>query len=297
MPRFLRDDNTVVDGASPDDRAEWVAAVYADTSLVTQSAAVPDTDLYWPTSSATKPSLMADMLHLLDVRDGHNVLEIGTGTGYNAALLCHRLGDANVASIDIHPDLIAQARTRLAAAGYCPHLAAGDGATGLPEHAPYDRIIVTCAVAAVQPAWIEQLTDDGLVVADVRGELISSLIALSKNAPDAVEGRFLPAPGHFMWMRTAADNPLRDGRSLGLTVDRTNATHTTTGLDPAVLDQPDLRFLLQHLSPRVEQIWRTERDVLLLHSYDGAWAELDTLANGGVRHVLQGGPRPIWDLV
>jgi len=57
-------------------------------------------------SSSTQPSLMSLMLHALDVHAGNRVLEIGTGTGYNAALLCHRLGDANVTSIDVNSELV-----------------------------------------------------------------------------------------------------------------------------------------------------------------------------------------------
>jgi len=56
-------------------------------------------------SSTSMPCLMTRMLETLDVRDGHDVLEVGTGTGYNAALLCHRIGDQHVFSVDIEPDL------------------------------------------------------------------------------------------------------------------------------------------------------------------------------------------------
>jgi protein-L-isoaspartate O-methyltransferase len=109
VPRFYRHDMTVLDGSDPRRHREWLDAVYNDDSLTTRYAPVPGTDLMWPTSSSTKPSLMARMLTLLDVHSGHRVMEIGTGTGYNTALLCHRLGDGNVASIDIDPDLIATA--------------------------------------------------------------------------------------------------------------------------------------------------------------------------------------------
>jgi protein-L-isoaspartate O-methyltransferase len=89
-----------------------------------------------PVSSSTKPDLMLRMLETLDVRDGHRVLEIGTGTGYNAALLSHRVGDHNVYSVDVDAELVRLARERLAGAGYRPTLAAIDGEGGLPEHAP-----------------------------------------------------------------------------------------------------------------------------------------------------------------
>lgn len=299
VPRFLRDDGTVVDGANPGDRDEWLAAVYADTSLITQTRLAPGTDLQWPTSSSTRPSLMARMLHLLDVADEHRVLEIGTGTGYNAALLCHRLGDASIASIDIDPGLVEQARDRLAGLGSRPYLIAGDGAMGVPARAPYDRIIATCAIATVPPAWVAQLTPAGVIVADVRGDLSSSLVILRKIGDATVEGRFLTIPGHFMWLRAAADNPLRTAGTLGATINRDNATRLATHLDPAVLDSPDLRFLLQHLRPAIEQIWPADRDgtqVIVLHASDGSWAEIE-VARAGRHIVTQSGPRPLWDLV
>ncbi|MGH3781669.1 MAG: methyltransferase [Pseudonocardiaceae bacterium] len=79
-------------------------------------------------------------------------MEIGTGTGYNTALLCHRLGDAHVTSIDIDPDPVADAREPLAALRYLPTLLAGDGARGASGNAPYDRIIATCAVSTIPQA-------------------------------------------------------------------------------------------------------------------------------------------------
>ena len=107
-------------GDDPASRGEWMDAVYADESLVTQdkphaavSRLASGEPMRVPTSSSTKPSLMARMLEALDVRDGMRVLEIGTGTGYNAALLSHRLGDRNVVSIEIDPELVDQAARRL----------------------------------------------------------------------------------------------------------------------------------------------------------------------------------------
>ncbi|GAA1716679.1 hypothetical protein GCM10009745_76520 [Kribbella yunnanensis] len=92
VPTFYRQtpsEQEAVDASSP---GEWLEGVYGDQLLVVS----PDVK-----SSSTVPSLMAVMLEALDPADGHRILEIGTGTGYNAALLCHRLGDGNVVSVDI----------------------------------------------------------------------------------------------------------------------------------------------------------------------------------------------------
>ncbi|MGQ0839644.1 methyltransferase domain-containing protein [Actinokineospora sp.] len=135
--------------ADPGVRQEWLSAVYSDESLVTQDkphaagyllpAGQP---LRVPTSSSTMPSLMARMLEVLDIGDDMRVLEVGTGTGYNAALLSHRLGDRQVVSIDIDPYLVDLAAQPLAHLAHTPTLLAGDGVYGAAEHGPYDRIIV-----------------------------------------------------------------------------------------------------------------------------------------------------------
>lgn len=300
VPRFYRPDMSLVDGSDPRQHEEWLSTVYSDDSLTTQYCPVPGTELMWPTSSSTRPSLMAHMLDLLDVRTGHRVLEVGTGTGYNAALLCHRLGDRNVASIDIDPDLVATARARLTELGRQPVLVSGDGAQGIPEAAPFDRIIATCAVPAVPPAWIVQLHAGGVIVTDLRGELASNLAVLHKTGPTTVEGRFRPVPGHFMWLRPHAENPLRDGSSFAVTIDRDGATQRMTRLDPGALDDPGLRFLLQWRDPTIQGIWRTHRgagELLCIHYHDGAWAEVDITSRDGRFTVTQCGPRRIWDQI
>jgi hypothetical protein len=185
-----------------------------------------------------------------------------------------QLSDAQVASIDIDPTLIAGARDRLAGLGYRPYLAAGDGAAGLPAAAPYDRIIATCAVPTIPPAWIAQLAPAGLVVTEVRGEIAGSLIVLRRTDEHTVQGRFLARSGHFMWLRAEAGNPLRDAGTYSTVRSLDGARHRTTDLDPASLDQPDLRFLLQLLAPGLQALYPTHSDgadVVHLHTDDGSW--------------------------
>jgi protein-L-isoaspartate(D-aspartate) O-methyltransferase len=119
-----------------------------------------------PISSSSQPAIMARMLEQLDVQPGQRVLEIGTGTGYNAALLAHLVGDAGaVVSIDIDADLVADARERLAACGASwVTVVCGDGSDGWPEHAPYDRIISTVGAWDIAPAWMAQLAPHGRLV-------------------------------------------------------------------------------------------------------------------------------------
>ncbi|WP_018350925.1 methyltransferase domain-containing protein [Longispora albida] len=293
VPRFYRyPDNALVSSAEPDLRGEWLDGVYSDESLVTQRAQAPDADLTFPTSSSTRPSLMARMLQLLGAQPGQRVLEIGTGTGYNAALLCYHLGDTHVASIDIDPSLVAIARERLAVLGYHPHLTSGDGSLGMPEHAPYDRIIATCAVPAIPSAWISQLHRAGRIVTDIRGELTSSLVVLDRVAVDTVVGRFLAEPGHFMWLRAAVGNPLRDGGTLIRDRDHTNSTTRPSSLDPAILDDPGFRFVVQLDEPHITAPGTISYDhgpeKLYIRAGE-SWAELDSSGT-----VTEGGPRRVW---
>ena len=126
--------------------ADGLASIYRDDTLVTQVMTLAgQEDSCYASSSSTRPSLMLMMLQLLDVSRGMRVLEIGTGTGYNAALLSERLGSGDVTSIDIDDGLVTQARRRLDVAGYRPTLATCDGQGGFPPGAPYDRILATVA--------------------------------------------------------------------------------------------------------------------------------------------------------
>lgn len=98
-----------------------LADTYSQTALVTQWRTVDELGNKRPTSSASAPGVVAAMLERLNVQDHHRVLEIGTGTGYNAALLCHRLGSTHVYSNDIDPALIGQAGSRSIVSDTSPH--------------------------------------------------------------------------------------------------------------------------------------------------------------------------------
>ncbi|MGH3905684.1 MAG: methyltransferase domain-containing protein [Pseudonocardiaceae bacterium] len=299
VPRFYDDDRKLVDGADPEQRDRWLSAVYSNIPLVTQLIRVPGTDLDFFTSSSSMPSLMVNMLETLSVADGHRVLEIGTGTGYNAALLSHRLGAANVTSIDLDPNLIADAQNRLASIDCRPHLVVGDGAAGVAERAPYDSIVATCAVPVIPPAWINQIIEGGTILADVRGEVCGALILLRKVSSDTVTGRLLQRPGSFMWLRARVDNPLRDGGRYTTVFNLDGAESRLTDVDPKLIDHPDFRFVAQRYVPTLQSIHWTRRGdaaVLQLHGSDASWTETTaTETKPGWYAMTQGGPRPIWD--
>lgn len=145
-----------------DPAPEHLKLIYSDRALIT-SLGGPGHLV--PISSSSQPSLMAQMLQDLDVERGQRVLEVGAGTGYNAALLAHMTGNA-VVSIDIDRDVLSRAWDHLR--GFSErqvHLHHADGRAGFAASAPYERIMVTASTPDLEPAWIEQLAPGGRLLA------------------------------------------------------------------------------------------------------------------------------------
>jgi protein-L-isoaspartate(D-aspartate) O-methyltransferase len=214
-----------------------VEQAYADDPVYTKHDAAVGS-----ISAASQPTIVAMMLEQLQVEPGQRVLEIGAGTGYNAALLAHLAGQhGHVTTIDLDDDIVTGARTGLAAAGVTRASAVlGDGALGHSPAAPYDRIIATVGAWGVPPAWLDQLAPDGrlLVPLRLRGS-VSRSIAFENDGErwcsrDSQMCTFMP-------LRGIADDARR---AISLTPDAavTLQTHQDQDADPAalagVLDQP-----------------------------------------------------------
>ncbi len=136
--------------------------VYRDEAIPTHFAEGTQVSI----SSSSQPTMMAIMLEQLQITPGMRVLEIGTGTGYNAALLAHLLGDpSGVWTVDVTEEFCGEARKHLRAAGVeGVHVICADGWGGWSEAAPYDRVIVTASAHDIAPAWVSQLREGGLLV-------------------------------------------------------------------------------------------------------------------------------------
>jgi protein-L-isoaspartate(D-aspartate) O-methyltransferase len=136
---------------------EPLELVYSDQAIVTK------TRDGMPISSSSQPAVMAVMLEQLQLRPGMRVLEIGAGTGYNAALMASLVGgEGHVTSLDIDEDIVQAAVAHLAAAGVeGVAVVRVDGVQGWPAGAPYDRVILTVGSPDVFPAWVGQLSRDG----------------------------------------------------------------------------------------------------------------------------------------
>jgi protein-L-isoaspartate(D-aspartate) O-methyltransferase len=129
----------------------------------------------------SQPYIGALMLDLLEVRPGQKVLEVGTGYGYQAALLAE-LG-AEVWSVEIVEEFAGEASLRLQQLGYhAVHVRVGDGSRGWVEHAPYDRILVTAAAKSPPPALLEQLAPDGRMVVPLGPKEVQQLSVVTKTA-------------------------------------------------------------------------------------------------------------------
>jgi len=149
------------------DQGDWLDAVYGTGAVITQrgdgQASVDDTSAPL-TSSISSPHVAAEFLRLLEPARHHRVLEIGTGTGWTAGLLSWWLGDDLVVTVEVDETVSEAAGATLKEAGLAPTLLIGDGALGAPDHAPHDRVHVTCGVRDIPYAWVEQTRPGGVIV-------------------------------------------------------------------------------------------------------------------------------------
>lgn len=213
---------------------DWLPLVNSDEPVVTQLDDGAEGGPGVATSSNSMPSMVARMLGLLDIEDGQRVLEIGTGTGYVAALLCERLGDDLVHSVELDPVVARQAAEALAQSGYRPHLRVGDGEQPWPGLGLVDRLIATCALRYVPYALLRQVRPGGVVVAPLAREFWSGAMVRLRVQDDGTAVGPFCGGATYMPMRSHRVPDLHDVQGKG----RARAA----GLDPALL--LDLGFAL-----------------------------------------------------
>jgi protein-L-isoaspartate(D-aspartate) O-methyltransferase len=193
-----------------------------------------------PTSSASQPAIVAIMLEQLRVPPGGSILEIGAGTGYNAALLAGLVGSSGrVVTVDINPQVADEARSHLSEAGVGNVIViCGDGALGCVGGAPYDGIIVTAGAADLAPAWVAQLRPGGRLVVPLSIRGVSQSVALTQadgghlHGVAVSEAMFMPLAGA---MANAGRHLPVPGRE-GVRVQALNDTTVDTGMIAAALD-------------------------------------------------------------
>ncbi|MCD9196206.1 protein-L-isoaspartate(D-aspartate) O-methyltransferase [Streptomyces albireticuli] len=282
----------------------WLKAVYSDIPLTTQwddGQHTADEIGTMPTSSNSRPLMVFSMLADLDVRDGQRALEIGTGTGWNAGLLSHRLGGENVVSVEFDAEVAKGASENLRNAGLSPLVIVGDGRLGYAGGAPYDRVIATCSIGEVPRAWIEQTVTGGVILAPwaalYGGEAIVRLTVDGETA----SGPFT-RPSAFMRLRQhRADFPAHDTYLKGVAWPA-DGIRSTSALSPASVRDWVVQFAIGLQVPGA--FWSVERsdeenpEAYTLWTYDAdsdSWASADYEPGADSFEVVQSGPRKLWD--
>ncbi|MEV0175406.1 methyltransferase domain-containing protein [Streptomyces sp. NPDC050803] len=301
------DTGTTVTVDLRDDPGLWYSYANADVPIVTQwDDGTSDEPGKAPTSSASMPSVVFRMLRDLDVQDGHRVLEVGTGTGWNAALLAHRLSPANVVSIEIDPVVADEARTRLARAGLPVLVLTRDGADGDVQGAPYHRIIATVGVRRIPPAWIDQTRLGGIIIAPwgTHYSHQDAIVRLKVAEDGASASGMFTGPVEFMKLRDQrlpfAGHHAYAPRGVGA------AERGTTAVTAEDLLGSDGQFAASTFAAglRVRDCYHRAADkrdgsrpVWFYGLADTSWACVMFRDGQDEAQVWQAGPRRLWDEV
>jgi protein-L-isoaspartate(D-aspartate) O-methyltransferase len=190
LERFGIRDRRVLEAMARVPREEFVAPADRDAAYGDHALSIAEGQ------TISQPYVVARMTELLATRPEHRVLEVGTGSGYQAAVLAELVRE--VISIERHATLADAARERLQRLGYRNvRVIHADASLGYPAEAPYDRILVTAATPAIDPALAQQLTPDGLIVAPVGDLDLQELVVRDARGREERHGpvRFVPLRG------------------------------------------------------------------------------------------------------
>ncbi|MCS0637036.1 methyltransferase domain-containing protein [Streptomyces sp. LP05-1] len=281
----------------------WSGYAEADVPIVTQwddGAHTGTEPGEVATSSASMPSVVFRMLRDLDVRPGQRVLEIGTGTGWNAALLAQRAGSGQVVSVEVDPGVAERARAALDRFGCVVEVVQGDGLLGHPAGGPYERTIATCGLRELPFAWVEQSRPGAVIVAPWgthhgNGDAAVRLVVADDGA--SATGRFT-GPVEFMKARAQRLSPVEHSAYVG---EGERETSGTTVTERDFLGEG--RFAPQRFAVGLRvrecvQVVAEKRDgrraVWLYGLTDRSWACVQ-FRDAGSAQVWQAGPRRLWD--
>jgi methyltransferase of ATP-grasp peptide maturase system len=302
LPRFFRQRPDGKWEALDSDHPDWLSLIYGDQVWVTQ---LDGDDTKWerarrnngvigvPTCSSSMPAIMAIMLEALDVHWGQSVLEIGAGTGYNAALLCHALGEEQVTTVDVDAGVLTRASEHLARSGYRPTCAVGDGALGFAANAPYDRVLCTCSVSRIPLAWLDQTVPGGLVVTTLNRQIGAGLVRIEVGDGPRGEGRVLSEDGRFMPLRADGQPWSGDLLRSARTAEAESARETSLDADAVLSPSSPFEFFAGLALSDVAASVGTRGQTWFAHR-DGSWVRHGT--RNAVHVVEQGGPRRLWDV-
>lgn len=274
------------------DPVAWREAVDSGVAIVTQfddgdtDADTPGSDAV-PTSSSSDVEIMARMLHQLSITGGERVLEVGTGTGYNTALLSYRLGGPAVTSVEVDGAVAAVARRRLTNAGFGPSVYTSDGVLGHRERAPYDRVIATYAVKSVPRSWIAQTRPGGIIVVPWRNGFRNEyLLRLVVGRDEVAVGKLVDGSSFMTDRSQRGYPPVRQAAYI----------ETTTEVGPDWLEHWDANLYAGVKLPGVHLTYGDDGSAILAHPDTRSWARLlPAPADAETWTVRQGGKRRLWD--
>ena len=283
-----------------DDPVAWLKQAYARQAVVTQvdDGEPRDGRGRKVTSSASDPRVVGLMLAALDAQPGDRVLEIGTGTGYNAALLAHRLGAQHITTIEVDARIADHARAALRTAGFeAVSVLTGDGHRGCPGRAPFDRVISTAAAYQVPYAWIAQTRAGGRVLTPWANAYHDGLLSLTVCGQGTAIGGLV---GEVAFM------PLREQRPPPAyrpdEDEHDQAALTWTDLHPhhvAGIFDASMAISMRVLDCRTSHYPQGQGagTLWLLDPTSQSWASLRYAPQSRPFAVRQAGPRHLWDEV
>ncbi|MFD5751325.1 methyltransferase domain-containing protein [Streptomyces sp. NPDC127033] len=292
-----------------DDPGKWYAYADANVPIITQwddgahDGSAPGRVF---TSSSSMPSLVFSMLGDLDVRSTDRVLEVGTGTGWNAALLAHRAGADNVVSVELDASVATIARAALDRAGLPVRVVHGDGFLGCPDGAPYQRIVATCGLRSLPFAWVEQAAPGGVILVPWGTYYTFTEATARLVVADNGESASGPFTGPVNFMRMRAQRLPWPQHSAYVPAEGTGgADKTSTTISEAeFLDGGDFGIAGFAVGLRVRDCAHVadrkrdgRRPVWFYGLSDRSWA-VAVFRDGQPRaRVFQSGPRRLWDEV
>lgn len=292
-----------------DDPDGWLTAAYQDDAIITQvddgePSGANGTGLL-PTSSASMPTVVAVMLRALDVREGQKVLEIGTGTGYNAALLAHRLGEHRVISVEIDQAVACAARHALNTLGYGGIIVVtADGAQGYLASAPYDRVLSTASCQYVPYPWVAQTVPGGTVLTPWRNVYYDGGLLRLTVASDGTAAGHIVEPSSFMQLR---DQRVPRGSVADVVGGDYHGDTSTTAVHPYELaGHRGAMLAISLLVPHCRhQYFPYDPDegtgeLWFLDPWSGSWAShfhFSPDCSDDEFSIRQRGPRRLWDEV
>ncbi len=305
-----RDTGKATSVSRADDPDTWYAYADSDVPIVTQwddgqhEGPEPGTAF---TSSSSMPSLVFSMLADLDVRPGQRVLEIGAGTGWNAALLAHRVGAENVVSVEVDPDVARSAREALRGAGCgAVEVVTGDGLLGHPQRAPYDRVIATCGLRTGLSSWVSQTRPGGVILvpwgtyfgfSEATARLVVAADGKSASGPFTQPVNFMRMRSQrFRYPQHSAYVPAA-GATGGADRSATRITEAELLPDGTAVVEFALGLRVQDCTYVADRKRDGKRPVWFYGLTDRSWAVVVFRDDRETSTVHQAGPRRLWDEV